>query len=386
MRARKAPDRSNAEQDTITSPPPKKKPKTKDTPVEDMEFELPAGSQDVEVLSTVPSTPAAGKRKKKKKLAALLPTLPESIILLVPTIHGVSQHVSIPYDSNFDDAAGAIYHLNSKSGKNLLTADDSWFSLHDAVVTRLNDKKKTTTDAIDICLSPDNYLVSLQLRKKPKLVKTLKNGKRSAKNVLDLDHLSEPDEDDVGGEVSMMEKEQEKLGELERKHQGKCQKCAADQPEVWCKIDKSGAHASITYIMRNSWAHSLMFMMGMMEQSKMNTALLANLTNSSSVRCYPSAGSPSRHSQPVAAAASAAATDTTNSDEDIADFFNHLDSTDSRCGIGRYLEVLIGDEVFNVGDIVRQGKEYLQLSVVGMKSTLASWVVEWAQKRVNSAR
>jgi hypothetical protein len=85
----------------------------------------------------------------------------------------------------------------------------------------------------------------------------LKNGKRSAKNVLDLDHLSKPDEDDVGGEVSVMEKEEEKPGELERKHQGKCQKCAADQPEVWCKIDKSGAHAPITYIMSNSWAHSL---------------------------------------------------------------------------------------------------------------------------------
>jgi hypothetical protein len=129
-----------------------------------------------------------------------------------------------------------------------------------------------------------------------------------------------------------------------------------------------------------------MFMMGMMEQSKMYTALLANLTNGSSVCRYPSAGSPSRCSQPVAAAASAAATDATNSDEDIADFFNYLNSIDSRCGIGRYLEVLIGDEVFNVGDIVRQGKEYLQLSVVGMKSMLASWVVEWAQKRVNSAR
>jgi hypothetical protein len=99
--------------------------------------------------------------------------------------------------------------------------------------------------------------VSLQLRKNPKLAKTLKNGKRSAKNVLDLDHLSKPDEDDVGGEVSVMEKEQEKPGELEHKHQGKCQKCAADQPEVWCKIDKSGAHAPITYIMSNSWAHSL---------------------------------------------------------------------------------------------------------------------------------
>jgi hypothetical protein len=55
MRARKAPDHSNAEQDTITSPP-KKKPKTKDTPVEDTEFKLPAGSQDVEVLSTAPSS------------------------------------------------------------------------------------------------------------------------------------------------------------------------------------------------------------------------------------------------------------------------------------------------------------------------------------------
>jgi hypothetical protein len=82
------------------------------------------------------------------------------------------------------------------------------------------------------------------------LAKTLKNGKRAAKNVLDLDHRSEPDEDDVGKEVSVMEKEQEKLGELERKHQGKCQKCAADQPEVWCKIDESGAHAPITYVMQ----------------------------------------------------------------------------------------------------------------------------------------
>jgi hypothetical protein len=124
------------------------------------------------------------------------------------------------------------------------------------------------------------------------------------------------------------------------------------------------------------------FMMGMMEQSKMNTVLLANLANGSSVRHYPSAGSPSRHSQPVAAAAA----DATNSNEDIADFFDYLDSIDGCCGVGRYLEVLIGDEVFNVGDIVPQGKEYLQSSVVNMKPTLASWVVEWAQKQVNSAQ
>jgi hypothetical protein len=53
------------------------------------------------------------------------------------------------------------YKLNSKSGKILLTASDSWFFLRDAVVTSLNDKKKTTTDAIDICLSPDNVSFSI---------------------------------------------------------------------------------------------------------------------------------------------------------------------------------------------------------------------------------
>jgi hypothetical protein len=62
------------------------------------------------------------------------------------------------YSSQADSLS---YKLNSKSGKNLLTADDSWFSLRDAVITRLNDKKKTTADAIDICLSPDNVSFSI---------------------------------------------------------------------------------------------------------------------------------------------------------------------------------------------------------------------------------
>ncbi|KAJ7792345.1 hypothetical protein B0H14DRAFT_2623972 [Mycena olivaceomarginata] len=41
-RAHKAPDHSNTEEDTIASPLPKKKPKTKDAPVEDMEVEMPS--------------------------------------------------------------------------------------------------------------------------------------------------------------------------------------------------------------------------------------------------------------------------------------------------------------------------------------------------------
>ncbi|KAJ6495424.1 hypothetical protein C8R45DRAFT_1134070 [Mycena sanguinolenta] len=451
-RARKARESSNAPEDTVeTTAPPRKKAKTnKNKTVEDTEFHPTAGSPDSEAPATAPSTPIA-KRKKKKKPTEEVPILPQSIVLLVPTIHGASQRVLIAYDSDFNDATAAIfdaipcsdvplkptlsYKLNSKSGKILLTDDDSWFSLRSVVVTRLNDKKKASTDAIDICLSPDNYLVSLQLRKNPKLAKTLKNGKRMAKDVLDLEHRdqAEADEDDVGGDVSVMEKEQEKLAELERKHEGKCQKCAADHPEVWCKIDKSGTHTPITYVMRNSWAHSLaleehgvtldnppntslfaafhkkrddpsltkssvpsaststsmmdVFMVGMMEQSKMNTALLATLASGSSIRRYPSAGSPSRRSQPVAAPTAVATAppvvdlpDPEN--EDIVEFFNYLDTVEEcRCA-GRYLDALIEEEVFSVGDIIRQGKEYLESSVIGMKSTLAGWVVELARKRV----
>ncbi|KAJ6459306.1 hypothetical protein C8R45DRAFT_942332 [Mycena sanguinolenta] len=457
-RARKARESSNAPEDTVeTTAPPRKKAKTNKTKtVEDTEFDPPAGSQDSETPTTAPST----KRKKKKKPTEEVPILPQSIVILVPTIHGASQRVSIPYDSDFNDAATAIfdaipcsdvplkptlsYKLNSKSGKILLTDDDSWSSLRSVVVTRLNDKKKASTDAIDICLSPDNYLVSLQLRKNPKLVKTLKNGKRMAKDVLDLEHRdqAEADEDDVGGELSVMEKEQEKLAELERKHQGKCQKCAADQPEVWCKIDKSGAHTPITYVMRNSWAHSLnfrhseaikaleehgvtldnppntslfavfhkkrddpsltkssiasaststsmmdVFMVGMMEQSKMNTTLLATIASGSSIRRYPSAGSPSRRLQPATApttvAAAPPAADVPDpKNEDIVEFFNYLDTVEARRCAGRYLDALIEEEVFTVGDIIRQGKEDLESSVIGMKSTLAGWVVELARKRV----
>ncbi|KAF7342813.1 hypothetical protein MSAN_01997200 [Mycena sanguinolenta] len=408
----------------------RKNPKTQSKTVEDSEFEAPAASQDSEAPSTVSPTP--GGRKKKKK-STEEPVLPEFIIRLVPTVHGASQRVSVPYQSDFDDVAAAIfdtvpcsdiplkptlsYRLTSKSGKILLNDMDAWSSLRAAAVVRLNDKKKSANDYFEICLAPDNYLASVQHRNNPKSAK--KNSKR-AKDDLDLDHRSEPDEDDVGGEVSVMEKEQEKLGELERKHQGKCQKCAADQPEVWCKIDKNGTHTPITYVMRNSWAHSLALeehgvtldnppntplfsafhkkrddpsstktvdfhCLGF--DSKMNTALLAIIANTSSLRRYPSAGSPSRRPQPVAVPTAVPAADTPNpEDEDIADFFNFLDSVDDRRCVGRFLEALIADEVFNVGDIIRQGKEYLESSVIGMKSTLASWVVDLARKRVNSVR
>ncbi|KAF7352255.1 hypothetical protein MVEN_01189200 [Mycena venus] len=445
-RARKAPDPSNAEDDVPEQPsPPKKKSKSKNKAVEEDEFAAPPASQESEFPSTLSPKPATRKSKKKKSVEE--PVLPEYIILLVPTVHGASQCISVPYQSDFDDASLAIfdavpcsdipvkptlsYRLTPKSGKILLNDNESWSSLRAAAVARLNQKKKNPNDYFEVCLAPDNYLASVQYRNNPKSAK--KGGKR-AKDVIDLDHNSESDEDDVGEEISVMEKEQEKLGELERKHQGKCQKCAADQPEVWCKIDKSGAHTPITYVMRNSWAHSLaleehgitldnppntplfsafhkkhndpslnnksttaaasgstststmmdVFMMGMMEQSKMNTALLATITNGSSIRRYPSAGSPSRRPQAITAPTAALpAADTHEAEnEDIGEFFDFLDSVDSRRSAGRYLDALIAEEVFTVGDIIRQGKVYLESSVIGMKSTLASWVVDLAQKRV----
>jgi hypothetical protein len=84
---------SNTEGDTTaSSAPPKKKSKTKDTPVDDTEFQLSAGSQDSEVPSTAPPSAfsgvlqpffgakslkaPAGKRKKKKKSAEEEPTSP----------------------------------------------------------------------------------------------------------------------------------------------------------------------------------------------------------------------------------------------------------------------------------------------------------------------
>ncbi|KAJ7196593.1 hypothetical protein B0H12DRAFT_1081932 [Mycena haematopus] len=437
-RARKAqqtPDADEAESESTG--PPKKKSKGQDTENSDLDDAVPS-DQD----SELPAVISPSRKKKNKKPAESKPEkLPESIILLVPTIHGASQRVSIPYNNTFDQAAAAIFDaipctefslkptlsfkLNSKSAKILLTDVDSWSSLRKAVVARLNDKKKASAsnDAIDICLSPDNYLASVQARKNPKLAKK----KRGAKDVIDLDHKSDADEDDVGGETSVMEKEAERLGELERKHQGKCHKCASDQPEAWCKIDKSGNHTPITYVMRNSWAHSLaleehgvtldnppnsplfaafhkkrddlppnkastttasgqtptammdLMMMGMMEQAKMNTAFLATLASGSSIRRYPSAGSPSRRPQPIA-------TDTAIPEgelEDIADFFDFLDTVDMRRQVDRYLQALIADEVLNVGDIVRQGEKYLESPAIGMKPTLASWVVQLAKKRLN---
>lgn len=153
------------------------------------------------------------------------------------------------------------------------------------------------------------------------------------------------------------------------------------------KHDDPSSNKATTAAAESSTSTSTMmdvFMMGMMEQSKMNTALLATIANRSSIRRYPSAGSPSRCSQVVTAPTAALpAADTHEAEnEDIGDFFNFLDTVDSRRSAGRYLDALIAEEVFTVGNIILQGKVYLESSVIGMKSTLASWVVDLAQKRV----
>ncbi|KAJ7190772.1 hypothetical protein GGX14DRAFT_407748 [Mycena pura] len=359
-------------------------------------------------------TPEKQKQKKKK---ASDEALPEFIVVLVPTIHGASQRVPVPYESTYESAEAAIFHaipcfdvplkptlsykLTSKSGKILLNDNESWLSLCAAAVAKLKDKKKTSCDAIEICLSPDNYMLSLQARNNPK---SSKKGKRAANKVIGSNALA--DEDDVGGGTSLMEKEQN-LKKLE---------------------DKNGEFTDVI-VMRNSWAHALavedyavtldnspatdlfdrfhktrdsmsmskalasasasgqnptiveMMMMAMLEQSKVNSAILATMierSNSNSVRRYPSGGSPSTRSHATAAIAGQ------HDGDGIVDFFAYLDRIEPRRDPNRYLEALKGDEVLNVGDIVRQGDNYLTSKRIGMKPSLAAWVFQHAKEHLKT--
>jgi hypothetical protein len=83
-------------------------------------------------------------------------------------------------------------------------------------------------------------------KKKP--VKTSK-GKKIA--LLDLDNSD--DEDDIGEDEAMAEKEKKALEQLE-KALGDCQKCG---PSKLCKIDKNGQHINLTFNQRRGWSVAL---------------------------------------------------------------------------------------------------------------------------------
>jgi len=117
---------------------------------------------------------------------------------------------------------------------------------------------------------------------------------------------------------------------------------------------------------------------GMLEQQKMNTALLASITVGNS-RHRPQAGSsPLRRSQ-----LAAPESDILDGDDiTTVTFMEELDKQDARRNVGRFTQRLVRDEIFTVGDLIRLGESYLK--EIGMSQAAAAWVTARAKAKVRS--
>ncbi|KAJ7229031.1 hypothetical protein GGX14DRAFT_616422 [Mycena pura] len=250
--------------------------------------------------------------------------------------------------------------------------------------------------------------------------------KKKAAGVLDLDHLSDgSDIDDGSGQFpDLIDNTRDRYLQLKQKYQGKCEQCSKDDPEVWCKIDVDGNHSSLSYMIRNSWSHSLaseehgvtldcppnselfktfhvkksatsdsakfpapaslslslstmpstgssfmeLMTMSMMESQQTNTVLLATALGRNSVGPSQPAGSsvvsPSR--QPARRPKGIK----------IDDFVVELDAAHPERDISRFLPIFREEEVRTVPNILRGGEKFLTSGKIGMKEATATWFLK----------
>ncbi|KAJ7182125.1 hypothetical protein C8R46DRAFT_1314133 [Mycena filopes] len=149
------------------------------------------------------------------------------------------------------------YKLSNATAKsdtiNLTSAADWEGCLEE--VTEVERKKKGLLVSVRIQVS-EQYLLSLRaLLGKGKGSGSSKAGKKGGKKampLLDLEHAQDG-EDDFDSGLGIMEKESEKLEQLQ-KHYGRCQMCG---PTKACKITIAGEHHPLSNNQLRAWAHCL---------------------------------------------------------------------------------------------------------------------------------
>ncbi|KAJ7186268.1 hypothetical protein GGX14DRAFT_581167 [Mycena pura] len=266
-------DEEENDDELLLVPTPKKKQKhgMRADPISD-DDELPAtisrpkktsakeSKTKTKVKSQTKATPKAKPKGKEPD------PIPDEINLLVPTISSSQialKQISLDWSASFEEALRPLSMQSAATAsrsKAILLDKKTWPSLRDGVVSKFK-KSKPVNEAVEFCLLPENYMPSLLARQK-KSSATSNTGPRrgrpsNAKKILDLEHASGDDDDDVGEEKDTMVLEQDKYTLLERKLKGQCAPCAAKDPDIWCKIDCDGNHANVTFQQRNGWAHSL---------------------------------------------------------------------------------------------------------------------------------
>ncbi|KAJ7871234.1 hypothetical protein B0H14DRAFT_3439686 [Mycena olivaceomarginata] len=214
--------------------------------------------------------PSSGKKSEKEPIGN-----PTTFELLVPTPQGSSRVLTIPFESDFDYGQAKIYQaigceevtrkpdlsykLTPRAKAICLEDENSWNSLHTAVTTKFAETKGKKVHQVEIIV-PVPYMDAMtkHLAPKAKSNGNKKKGRPSARTILDLDHASGNElDDDTGNGVAAMEDENEELERLEKKYKGTCEACSKTNPDTWCKIDRDGKHAYLTFHQRQAWSVAL---------------------------------------------------------------------------------------------------------------------------------
>ncbi|KAJ7586940.1 hypothetical protein C8J56DRAFT_1051238 [Mycena floridula] len=189
------------------------------------------------------------------------------IVLFVPTCTSdADQRLTVQSEISFEDLIDLLhttigclnvqrkpslqYKLSTSTQKSRtisLQSIDDWDGCIDEV--QAVDKKKSVTVQITV---PEQYMTSLRHTVKGSK-KTAANSKarRNAMPLMDLDN--ENDEDEDGDDGGFMEREKSKMVLLD----SKLSQCVACGPSKFCKIDKSGRHHHLTFLLRKMWSSAL---------------------------------------------------------------------------------------------------------------------------------
>ncbi|KAJ7580329.1 hypothetical protein C8J56DRAFT_1057968 [Mycena floridula] len=190
------------------------------------------------------------------------------IVLFIPTsVSDADQRLTVPRTISFLDLLDLLhttigcdavqrkpslqYKLLTSVAKGRtisLQSEDDWEGCLDEIDGV--DKKKTVTVQITV---PEQYMISLRHNVKgSKKSSVTTKGRAKAMPLLDLDNDDEDDDD--GGDVSaFIEREKEKMVELDRK----LSQCVSCGPSKFCKIDKAGRHHHLSFLLRKIWSAAL---------------------------------------------------------------------------------------------------------------------------------
>ncbi|KAF8873645.1 hypothetical protein CPB84DRAFT_1853946 [Gymnopilus junonius] len=232
------------------------------------------GQRVLKVIGPKSSTKASALKKAKRasteedsKEEENVPPKPKIAFILPCADSEAMQHIPINWNSSFEEVVEwvhealqctnivkkpiLLYKLPSAKQKQnpfSLSMVEDWEGCRDVIMDEVAKKKRNDMGTIQVSieLGPENYLESLPS----------KNKKKKPAPLLDLDNEDDYGLEDVQNDeegLSLLELKDKQL-EIQQCHLSHCQCCGTD---VFCKIDKTGTHISLSMPQRRAWANAL---------------------------------------------------------------------------------------------------------------------------------